>query len=42
MSFYRAFGCNRPIKTIDGYDGVVHCEPFQKFHGLQIVDGASE
>ena len=29
MSFYRAFDRNRPIKTIDGYDGTVYRVPFQ-------------
>ena len=26
--FYRAFGRNRPIETIDGYDETVHRGPF--------------
>ena len=26
--FYRAFGRNRPIVSIDGYDGTVHRGPF--------------
>ena len=33
MSFYRAFGRNRPIETINGYDGSVHRGPFQKYRG---------
>ena len=28
-SFYRNFGCNRPIETIDSYDGTVHHGSFQ-------------
>ena len=28
MSFYRVFGRNRPIETIDGYDETVHRGPF--------------
>ena len=28
QSFYRAFDRNRPIKTIDGYDEMVHDGPF--------------
>ena len=28
MSFYRAFDRNRPIETIDSYDGTVHRGPF--------------
>ena len=28
ISFYRVFGCNRPIETIDGYDETVHRGPF--------------
>ena len=43
MSFYRAFGRNRPIETIDGYDGTVHRGPFQKYHGHWIsMDGPDE
>ena len=39
-SFYRNFGCNRPIQTIDGYDETVHCGPFQKYRGRWIsIDG---
>ena len=37
MSFYRAFGRNRPIETIDGYDGTVHRGPFQKYCGRWIL-----
>ena len=29
-SIYTNFGRNRPIETIDDYDGTVHCGPFQK------------
>ena len=29
ISFYSVFGRNRPIETIDGYDGTVHRGPFQ-------------
>ena len=35
--FYRAFGCDRPIKMIDGYDGTVHRGPFQLSHRRQIL-----
>ena len=28
ISFYKVFGRNRPIQTIDGYDGTVHGGPF--------------
>ena len=35
-SFYRVFGRNRPIETIDGYDGTVHHGPFQTCHGRPI------
>ena len=28
ISFYRVFGRNRPIETIDGYDETVHRGPF--------------
>ena len=27
---YTHFGRNRPIETIDGYDGMVHRGPFEK------------
>ena len=37
MSFYRAFDHNRPIKTIDGYDGTVHRGPFQISRGRPIL-----
>ena len=36
-SFYRAPFRNRPIVSIDGYDGTVHCEPFQKYRSRPIV-----
>ena len=43
MSFYRAFGRNRPIETIDGYDGTVYHGPFQKYRGRWIsMDGPDE
>ena len=35
--FYRAFGRNRPIVSIDGYDGTVHHGPFQISRGHRIV-----
>ena len=35
--FYRAFGHNRPIVLINGYDGTVHRGPFQISHGRRIV-----
>ena len=35
--FYRAFGRNRPIVSIDGYDGTVHRGPFQISRGRRIV-----
>ena len=39
-SFYRNFGRNRPIETIDGYDETVHRGPFQKYRGRWIsIDG---
>ena len=38
--FYRVFGRNRPIETIDGYDETVHRGPFQKYRGHWIsIDG---
>ena len=36
-SFYRAPFRNRPIVLIDGYDGMVHCGPFQKYRSRPIV-----
>ena len=36
-SFYRAFDRNRPIKTIDSYDGTVHCGPFCLSRGRLIL-----
>ena len=37
---YRAFDCNRPIKTIDGYDETVHRGPFQLSRDRRImIDG---
>ena len=35
-SFYRDFGRNRSIKTIDDYDGTVHRGPFQTCRGRPI------
>ena len=35
--FYRAFGRNRPIVSIDGYDGMVHRGPFQKYRSRPIM-----
>ena len=37
MSFYRAFDRNRPIETIDSYDGTVHHGPFQIIRGRPIL-----
>ena len=39
--FYRAFGRNRPIKTIDGYDETSTMDRFLKYRGRQIMDGGS-
>ena len=36
-SFYRAFDRNRPIETIDGYDGTVHRGPFLLNRGRPIL-----
>ena len=36
-SFYRAFDRNRPIETIDGYDGTVHRGPFCLSRGRPIL-----
>ena len=41
MSFYRVFGRNRPIETIDGYDEMVHRGPFQIYRNRRIFDGGS-
>ena len=39
-SFYRDFGRNRLIETIDGYDGTVHRGPFQLSRSrLILIDG---
>ena len=35
--FYRAFGRNRPIVSIDDYDGTAHHGPFQLSRGRRIV-----
>ena len=35
--FYRAFGRNRPIERIDGYDGMVHRGLFQLSHPRRIL-----
>ena len=37
--FYRAFGRNSPIISIDGYDGTVHRGPFQLSRDRRIEDG---
>ena len=37
MSFYSTFGRNRPIVSIDGYDGTVHRGPFQTCRGRLIL-----
>ena len=37
ISFYRVFGRNRLIETIDGYDETVHRGPFRLYHSRQIV-----
>ena len=40
---YRLFGHNRPIETIDGYDGTVHRGPFQLSRSrLILMDGPVE
>ena len=36
-SFYRRKFCNRPIKTIDGYDETVYRGPFQLSRDRRIV-----
>ena len=36
-SIYRAFHCNRPMKTINGYDEMVHRGPFRLSRDRQIV-----
>ena len=42
-SFYRDFGCNRPIETIDGYDGTFHRGPFQISRSrLILMDGLDD
>ena len=42
-SFYSTFGHNRPMETIDGYDGTVHRGPFQLSRSRSIVmDGPDE
>ena len=39
-SFYRAKFRNRPIVSIDGYDGTVHRGPFRKYRSRPItMDG---
>ena len=38
-SFYRLFGCNRPIETIDGYDETSMMDRFWKCHDPRIRDG---
>ena len=40
---YSLFGRNRPIETINGYDGTVHRGPFQLSRSrLILVDGPDE
>ena len=40
---YRLFGRNRPIETIDGYNGTVHRGPFQLSYSRRILmDGLDE
>ena len=40
ISLYRRIGRNRPIVSIDGYDGTVHHGPFQISRGRRIsIDG---
>ena len=36
-AFYRAKFRNRPIVSIDGYDGTVHRGPFRKYRSRPIV-----
>ena len=38
-SIYTDFGCNRPIKAINGSDETVHREPFLLSRGCLIVIG---
>ena len=39
-SFYKTKFRNRPIVSIDGYDGTVHRGPFQKYRSRPIaMDG---
>ena len=40
--FYRAFDRNRPIETIDDYDGTVHRGPFQISRSRMIVIKGSD
>ena len=42
MSFYRVFGRNRPIETIDGYDGTVHRGPFRLGRSRRILMRSDE
>ena len=35
--FYSIFGRNRPIVSIDGYNGTLHRGPFQLSRGRRIV-----
>ena len=37
IMFYRVFVRNRPIVSIDGYDGTVHRGPFQLSRGRRIM-----
>ena len=40
-SFYRLFGHNRPIETINGYDETSTMDRFRKCRDPRIEDGAS-
>ena len=40
-SFYRLFGRNRPIETIDGYDETSTMDRFRKYRDRRIRDGGS-
>ena len=37
ISIHTIFGCNRPIETIDGYDEMVHREPFRLCRSHRIL-----
>ena len=40
MPFYKVFGRNRSIETIDGYDETVHRGPFWTYRSRRICDEA--